>query len=315
MQIALAAALALLIGLSLGAVGGGGSILAVPVLIGVAGLTVEQATTSSLVVVGAASLVGMVAHHLAGRVRFGAGLAFGLAGIGGALLGTRVHNMVDGDVLLLGFAMLMLVVAARMVANLRRPGSAVGDDVPATRILPDPVPVARPADAATWRDGAIVRRYVSTSAETGTATETETETGAGTAPQRFTLPAWTPVRVAQVLATGTAVGFLTGTFGVGGGFVIVPALMLVLGFPLAEATGTSLLVIAVNSAVALTMRGGVDVIDWSVVAPFTVAAVVGVLGGRRVADRVPARTLTIALTSLIVVIAVWTGYTGLSGLI
>ena len=118
-----------------------------------------------------------------------------------------------------------------------------------------------------------------------------------------------------MLATGTAVGFLTGTFGVGGGFVIVPALMLVLGFPLAEATGTSLLVIAVNSAVALTMRGGVDVIDWSVVAPFTVAAVVGVLGGRRVADRVPARTLTIALTSLIVVIAVWTGYTGLSGLI
>ena len=315
MQIALAAALALLIGLSLGAVGGGGSILAVPVLIGVAGLTVEQATTSSLVVVGAASLVGMVAHHLAGRVRFGAGLAFGLAGIGGALLGTRVHNMVDGDVLLLGFAMLMLVVAARMVANLRRPGSAVGDDVPATRILPDPVPVARPADAATWRDGAIVRRYVSTSAETGTSTETVTGTGTGTAPQRFAMPAWTPVRVAQVLATGTAVGFLTGTFGVGGGFVIVPALMLVLGFPLAEATGTSLLVIAVNSAVALTMRGGVDVIDWSVVAPFTVAAVVGVLGGRRVADRVPARTLTIALTSLIVVIAVWTGYTGLSGLI
>jgi uncharacterized membrane protein YfcA len=118
-----------------------------------------------------------------------------------------------------------------------------------------------------------------------------------------------------VLATGTAVGFLTGTFGVGGGFVIVPALMLVLGFPLAEATGTSLLVITVNSAVALTMRGGVDAIDWSVVAPFTVAAVIGVLGGRRVADRVPARTLTIALTSLIVVIAVWTGYTGLSGLI
>jgi hypothetical protein len=306
MALAVSVALALLIGLSLGAVGGGGSILAVPVLIGVAGLTVEQATTSSLVVVGAASLVGMVSHHLAGRVRLGAGLAFGLAGIGGALVGTRLNDALGGDALLIGFAVLMLVVAGRMVANLRRPGTVVAEDVPAGPDRPAPTPVERPAGSPTWHDGASLRRYVSTSVPTASSTTV-------TAPPSETI--WTPRRIGMVLLTGTGVGLLTGLFGVGGGFVIVPALMLVLGFPLAQATGTSLLVITVNSVVALGLKGGVDAIDWSVVGPFTAAAVVGVLAGRRVADRVPARTLTIALTALIVVVALWTGARGIAALV
>lgn len=296
--------LALLIGLSLGAVGGGGSILAVPVLIGVAGLTVSQATTSSLVVVGAASLVGMVSHHLAGRVRVGAGLAFGVAGIGGAVVGTRLNDALGGDALLVGFAVLMLVVAGRMVANLRRPGTVVTEDVPAGPDRPAPAPVDRPAGAPTWHDGASLRRYVSTPATTLSPAEPVTAA-----------TAWTPRRIAMVVLTGTGVGFLTGLFGVGGGFVIVPALMLVLGFPLAQATGTSLLVITVNSVVALALKGGVDAVDWSVVGPFTAAAVVGVLAGRRVADRVPARTLTIALTALIVVVGLWTGARGMAALV
>jgi uncharacterized membrane protein YfcA len=304
MALAVSVVLALLIGLSLGAVGGGGSILAVPVLIGVAGLTVEQATTSSLVVVGAASLVGMVSHHLAGRVRVGAGLAFGLAGIGGALVGTRLNEALGGDALLMGFAVLMLVVAGRMVANLRRPGSAVTEDIPAGPERPAPAPVERPAGVPSWHDGATLRRYVSSD------TIVSEETAAAT-----TATVWTPRRVVLVLLTGTGVGLLTGLFGVGGGFVIVPALMLVLGFPLAQATGTSLLVITVNSVVALGLKGGVDAVDWAVVGPFTAAAIVGVLAGRRVADRVPARTLTIALTALIVVVALWTGARGIAALV
>jgi uncharacterized membrane protein YfcA len=109
------------------------------------------------------------------------------------------------------------------------------------------------------------------------------------------------------VATGTGVGLLTGLFGVGGGFVIVPALVLVLGFPMPVATGTSLLVIALNATLALVFRGGVDSVDWAVVAPFTVAAVLGVLLGRAVADRVPARNLSAALGVLVLAVAVWTG--------
>lgn len=290
----LAVLLALLIGLSLGAVGGGGSILAVPVLIGVAGMSVNGATTASLVVVGVSSLVGMVAHHLAGRVRFGAGLAFGLTGVGGALVGTRVHELLDPNVLLVAFAALMLAVATRMALNLRRSAPRSASLPPETTEMPPPG--NRATLTATARTTATVARVP---APTGTPAA---------------LPRLDSRRVAAIVVTGSSVGFLTGLLGVGGGFVIVPALMLVLGFPLAEATGTSLLVIAVNSAVALAMRGGLSTIDWSIVAPFTVSAVGGVLLGRRVADRVPARTLTTALTILIVTVALWTAARGLSGL-
>lgn len=311
--LALACSLALLIGLSLGAVGGGGSILAVPILIGVAGLAVDEATTASLVVVGTAAVVGLVAHGMAGRVHWGTGVAFGAAGVGGALVGTRINRALDPDLLLTGFAVVMLVVAARMAQGLRHPDRATpAADVPSGP-LPAPVPVERPAGTPRWSDGASLRRYVSAPATAGA------RAAAPAAPDPLTATTsspggWTARRVAEVVATGTAVGLLTGTFGVGGGFVIVPALILVLGLPLAVATGTSLLVIAINSVVALGLRGGLDTVDWSVVGPFTAAAAVGVIGGRRVADRVPTRTLTAALTALITVIALWTGARGLAGL-
>ena len=99
-------------------------------------------------------------------------------------------------------------------------------------------------------------------------------------------PTWA-LRVALV---GTAVGFLTGLFGVGGGFVIVPALTLILGF-MPQAIGTSLLVIAINAATALTVRLGTTGIEWSVALPFTLAALAGVLTGSSVANRVDAGDL------------------------
>ena len=102
MRVLLASPLGFLIGLSLGALGGGGSILAVPVLVYAAGQDARAATATSLFLVGTAALVGMVAHFRAGRVRLGTGLAFGLAGIGGSLAGTAVNHRLDPDVLLLG---------------------------------------------------------------------------------------------------------------------------------------------------------------------------------------------------------------------
>jgi len=113
--------------------------------------------------------------------------------------------------------------------------------------------------------------------------------------------------VALLAAKGTVVGLLTGLFGVGGGFVIVSALILVLGFPISIAAATSLLVIAIKAAVALMFRSGSIAVDWGIVTPFTAAAIVGVLGGRRIADRVPARQLTAALGVGVIVVGLWTG--------
>src|SRR5262249_29276709 len=93
---------------------------------------------------------------------------------------------------------------------------------------------------------------------------------------------------AVVIVAGTGIGFLTGLFGVGGGFVIVPALTLLLGLNMQEAIGTSLLVIAINSAAALTARAATT-IDWRIALPFTLAAIAGVLAGKRVGHRLDAQ--------------------------
>jgi uncharacterized membrane protein YfcA len=115
------------------------------------------------------------------------------------------------------------------------------------------------------------------------------------------------VRTAStIVVAGTAVGFLTGLFGVGGGFVIVPALALALELPMPQAIGTSLVVIAVNSAVALTTRIATTSIDWHITLPFTVAAVAGVLTGGRIAATLdPQRTLR-AFAALLVAVATYT---------
>ena len=117
-----------------------------------------------------------------------------------------------------------------------------------------------------------------------------------------------PERV-QLIAAGLAVGLLTGFFGVGGGFALVPALVLLLSFPMPVAVGTSLLVIAVNSATALVARAaaGTPELDWGVVLAFTAAAVVGSLGGGQVAARLEPRHLTRAFGMLLLAVAVYTG--------
>ena len=115
-------------------------------------------------------------------------------------------------------------------------------------------------------------------------------------------------RVAKVVVTATLVGLLTGFFGVGGGFALVPALVLALGFPMSTAVGTSLLVIAINSATALAARvsHGTSDLDWGLIATFTAAAVVGSLLGGRIASRANPRHLTAAFAVLLVAVALYT---------
>lgn len=120
MVTAIAIGLGLLVGLSLGALGGGGSTLAVPILVAVGGLTVHDATTASLLVVGTAAAIGAVRHWRMGNVRLGAGLAFGAAGIVGARLGTSANRMLDERILLIVFAAFILLVALAMYRNSAR---------------------------------------------------------------------------------------------------------------------------------------------------------------------------------------------------
>ncbi|OBG19860.1 hypothetical protein A5765_01530 [Mycolicibacterium celeriflavum] len=130
-MIALAVALAVLVGVSLGLLGGGGSILTVPLLAYVAGLDAKQAIATSLLVVGVTSAVGAISHARAGHVQWRTGLVFGAAGMAGAYAGGVLARFIPGTVLLVGFAVIMIATA---VAMLR--GRRVVDPSGADRPLP-----------------------------------------------------------------------------------------------------------------------------------------------------------------------------------
>jgi uncharacterized membrane protein YfcA len=119
----------------------------------------------------------------------------------------------------------------------------------------------------------------------------------------------------RVTLLGFAVGWLTGLFGVGGGFVIVPALVLGLGFAMPEAVGTSLLVIIISSLVALAERLQGDEIDWSVIGPFAAAAVLGVLFGSALGKRASSEALTRWFAALVILTALYTGGKALAALL
>lgn len=240
-HVALTLAFGVVVGLALGLVGGGGSILTVPILVYALGESVHLATGTSLAIVGANALIGAWDHARAGRVRLRTALIFGGAGIVGAFAGTYLNHLASGRIILLGFAVLMLAAAVAM-ARVR-----LGDRL-------------------------------------GSATLTSVSP--------------------RVVGAGLAVGVLTGFFGVGGGFLIVPALVLVLGLPMRDAVGTSLLVIAINSAAALLghLHGGVDV---GVTALFIVGGTVGSILGSRLSGQIDEGRLRLGFAGMVVLVALY----------
>jgi len=221
------AALALLIGLSLGLLGGGGSILAVPLLVYVAGLPAREAIATSLLVVGVTSAVALIAHARAGRVRWRTGLWFAAASMVGAYAGGRLAAYIPDVWLLIGFAGMMLATAVAMLRGRRS----------ATRAESSRRPVG-------W-----------------------------------------------VLVEGAVVGWATGLVGAGGGFLVVPALVLRAGLTMPAAVATSLLVIALKSFAGLAGYLASVSLDWPLAWTVTAAAVAGSLLGARWAGRVPEATL------------------------
>ena len=294
-MLAVALGLGALIGLSLGALGGGGSILTVPALVYALGESPRDATAGSLVIVGLTAIAGTLGHARAGRVRWRAGTAFGLAGVAASFAGTWANRAVDQNVLLLGFAALMLLAAGGMLRRARPQTAGRGG-------ADSPVTSARHT-SATKSSGP--RRSPQRSAATAAASDTDVLKGTAPAARPSThsrRPHWTRT-VANVIAPGLAVGFLTGLFGVGGGFVIVPALIFALHYDMADAVGTSLLIIAINSGAALLARASHQTFHWAVITPFTLAAITGTLAGKRVADRVSGPALTRAFAVLLLAVA------------
>ncbi len=296
-MLAIAIPAGLLIGLSLGALGGGGSILTVPVLVYLLHQPPHAATAGSLLIVGITATAGMAAHQRAGRVQLAPGVTFGVLGIAGAYAGTRLSSNIRPDLLLTLFAVLMLVAAAAMA---RRRRGAAGQHVPPAASPPTPHEAAVPGDLGVSSSRAVAVTATLDRPPVTVRTQARSVAGrrpGGTAAVR---------RGLKVVAAATGVGLLTGFFGVGGGFVIVPALVLVLGFEMPIAVGTSLLVIAINSAAALAARlGGHVQLDWPLLGVFILAALAGTLAGNRVASRVDASRLTAAFTILLIAVAAY----------
>ncbi len=210
-MIALGLALSLLVGVSLGLLGGGGSILTLPILLYVMGLEPHAAIAMSLFVVGVTSAAGAVQHARRGNMNWKTGWWFSVGGMSGAFLGGKLGAHINPTVLLSLFAGMMLVTAMLMLRGKK------------------------------------------------------TENGGGERAPRLGL----------VLLEGFLVGGFTGMIGAGGGFLVVPALVLLGGLPMKEAIGTSLLVIALKSfAGFMGYLSQID-INWMLTVGVTLAAVCG----------------------------------------
>lgn len=240
-------AIGLALGLLLGVLGGGGSILTVPALVYGAGLEPKQAIATSLAVVGLTSAVGALRQWRHGTVQPRRALEFAAATMIGAFAGGRVSTHVRGDVQLVTLAVVML-------------GSAV------SMLRPPPV-----------------------------------STGA-------------PPRLGILVAAGLGVGALTGIVGIGGGFLIVPALATLAALPMAEAVGTSLVVIALNSVTAFAAVATTTRIPWGPALTVTAGAITGVLAGASLGRRLTGAQIRRGFAIFLLVLAafiLWTNRTTL----
>jgi len=242
--------LAIGIGVSLGLLGGGGSVLALPVLVYVMGVPPKPAIAMTLVIVGTVSLVGIIPHWRKGHVDLKTAAVFGSATMVGAYAGARIATLpwVTESFQMLLFAGVMLLAAGFMIRRSLKP-------------LPAEDPLAlypKPACKYCWL--------------------------------------W-------LLTEGVAVGVLTGLIGVGGGFAIVPALVLLAKIPMKQAIGTSLLIIMANAIAGILGYLGHLAIDLPLTVSFTFAAALGILPGAALSHHVPAQRLQKAFGYFLLAVA------------
>lgn len=256
-MIVLALAVGIGVGLVVGALGAGGGILSVPVLVYLLGQDAHTAAASSLVVVGATAAVSLPHHARSGGVQWRRGALFAVVSVIGAVLGSRASVLVPAGVLMALFSALLAAVGTAMLRKgwwaRRKP----------------PVPVNAP--------------------------------GAGRGPV---------TEIAAALCTG----FLTGFLGVGGGFVVVPMLVLVLELDMRRAAGTSLLIMVITALSGLLARVGTGIqIDWGLTLTFAASSMVGGLLGGPLSTGIKPWALTAVFGALLLVVSIVVAVSTLSG--
>ena len=245
-MIALTIGIGLVIGALVGLLGGGGSILAVPALVYIAGQDLQQAVATSLLVVGITAVVAVLPRLRERQINWRIGLLFGVAGAVTAFAGAAVNRVLPDELTLALFAALMVGAGVRMLQEKPATGTACAVD----------------GGRVNWRR---------------------------------CLP--------RTLAGGLVVGYLTGLLGVGGGFLIIPVLVLALGLPMPTAIGTSLVVVAINSAAGFAAHAGEATLDVPVTLAFTAAAVVSAVAAGRLGAKADTDRLRRWFAWLVLVVA------------
>jgi len=257
----------LFVGLALGLTGGGGAIFAVPLLVYGIGTPTKEAVGISLAAVGVASFVGFLLRWRVREVEIRTGLLFAIAGMLGAPLGTWLASFLPDAVLLLGFAGLMLIVSIRLWQQAAK-----------STFSPE-ISVGSTADS---QDGPACRRDAG---------------GALILSSRCAL---------LLLLVGLLTGVLSGLFGVGGGFVNVPALVLFSGMSMRRAVGTSLMVIALVSVSGVTSQvwSGRE-IPLLITVLFVLGGIAGLFAGQQIGRRLSGPILQKVFATVILVVAVF----------
>jgi uncharacterized membrane protein YfcA len=248
----LGAGLALLVGFVLGLLGGGGSVLTVPILIYALHVPVKPAIAMSLIVVGLVAFIGFVGHARQRTVSKRVALIFGPPAVAAAYAGARIARHLPAHVQLVLFALFGLTGSAMMFRSAMRMSGK-----------PDLVPYEFNGDART---------------------------------------------VSLLVLEGIGVGLITGLIGVGGGFLIVPALVFVAKLPMRLAIGTSLLVITMNALSGFLGYVGTVPIDWHLVSWFTAVAAVGSVAGTLISKQVPQRRLKEVFGVLLIGVSLYVLY-------
>jgi len=238
--------LGLLVGFVLGLLGGGGSILAVPIFLYVLGVAPKPAIAMSLAVVGLSAFVGFLTHWRQGTVALRVALPFGLCAMVGAFITARLARFVPSSAQLALFAIFAFAAAIFMLRD-----------------------AAKPAATEPTRRGEH--------------------------------PRFAPKLIPQAIG----VGALTSLVGAGGGFVIVPALVLIAHVPIKPAVGSSLLIIALNALSGFIGYIGQVPIDWSLISTFSLMAALGAIAGTTLIRRVPQQRIKQAFAILILVLGTY----------
>lgn len=261
------------VGIIVGLLGAGGGILSVPILVYLLGQAPHNAAAGSLLIVGATSLIALIGRRK--EVHWKQGAVFGALSITGSFIGSFLNSLVSPNLLMYLFSSLLVVVAGLMFRKAAKEKNAAG------------------GKPRTMSPNTDVNEQVCNK-----------NTGGNANSQRpnSRLYHWITIIVAAVL-----VGVLTGFFGVGGGFAVVPALTLIMHFDMKEASATSLLVMVIASLAGLAARMGTAIqIDYLSVLPFAFASMIGGPIGASLTRKTKSTTLTFLFALLLLLVAIYT---------